>query len=123
MSTWNVTVQVDAPDRDKAKALLTDAGFGVSRVTGLRTRTSTDVARPDSRTDRPDGLTLDEARAYVRGYAAAALRYAKSHGIPAAGSDLAELRDNTAAYERDRHPTCHRAGMRELQKWQGWLNA
>lgn len=90
-----------------------------------RTRTHTE------HTDQPDGLTLEESRAYVRGYARGCMAYVKKNGAasvslegpaPAAGTperralgiQLAEL---TRAHEEERHPSAHRAGMAALRKY------
>lgn len=75
--------------------------------------------------DIPSDLDPMEHRAYVRGYAASCMRYAKRHGIPSTSpSDVAvrirsgnpSLRDLTIEYEWARHPAAHRAGLLAIKK-------
>lgn len=75
--------------------------------------------------DRPNGLTKDEERAYVKGYAAACVRYARRYGIPSVTpADVAmrirggepSLHELTVEYEWARHPVAHRAGLLAIKK-------
>ena len=86
-----------------------------------------EVTRPtqthNSRTDRPVGLTRDEERAYVQGYARGCLAYVRKHGGAAMtvragekaspGALAALARD----HEAERHPTAHRAALASLRAW------
>lgn len=66
--------------------------------------------RASSRTDRPEGLTEDEAKAYIKGYAAGCLSYHRKHGNPSPTYAVAN--------EWERHPTAHRKGLAELAAYQ-----
>lgn len=83
------------------------------------------------RREMPAGLTPIEASVYTRGFSRGCLTYGRKHGTPAVtlegpapaagtaarrelGARLSEL---TAAHEKERHPTAHRAGMAALKKY------
>ena len=129
MGNYTVTITLDAPDRDTARRLVEGAGFTVSKVTAPRTKITTPttgtvpVGRASALTDMPHGLDDLAAKAYVKGYAKGCMTYTRKHGAPSiTGSrgvvvDRVELRRITRAHEWDRHPTAHRAGMRELGRW------
>lgn len=130
MSTFTVTVTIDAPDRETARNLVETAGFTVTKVTAPRVKTTTPtpgtvpVGRASALTDMPAGLDDLAAKAYVKGYAKGCMTYTRKHGAPSiTGSrgvvvDRVELRRITRAHEWDRHPTAHKAGMRELNAHQ-----
>ena len=90
--------------------------------------------RASAFTEMPDGLDRDERRAYIRGYARGCMTYAKKFAAPTATLELPEdgdpeqeaklraefrdmLRDDTVAYEWQRQPSAHKAGLSELRKW------
>lgn len=88
---------------------------------------STTLERPRASAvlDCPPGLTKAESRAYVVGYAAACVRYAKKYGIPSVTpADVAvrirggepTLHELTVEYEWARHPVAHRAGLLAIKK-------
>lgn len=94
--------------------------------------------------DIPDGLSKLERRAYVAGYAASCMRYARTHGIPSnltvqfgeygpprrwkqpkqkldparrLSDTEGTLHERTVDYEWARHPAAHRAGLAALDKY------
>ena len=115
MNTYTVSITVNATSPDHARSMF--PGHTVAKVTAKRTTAPTVTpitpgVRPDSRTDRPAGLDRLESVAYVRGYARGCMAYVKKNGIPR-GDDL---RAATIERDWDRHPSAHKAGLRELAR-------
>lgn len=93
--------------------------------------------RASALTDMPPGLDEYQQKAYIRGYAKAACRYVKKFGAPSTDEAppvreegetakkyaarraifVLNLRNMAIEHEWQRHPTCHKAGMTELRRW------
>lgn len=124
MNTIRATLQCDET-KETVRALLEQAGFTVTRIATPRpTGTVVTPRNPFTRvtplTDMPKGLTPDEHRAYIRGYAKGAMVYVRKYGTPGLSGRRATkaiLRQRAIEHEWDRHPSCHRAAMNELQIW------
>jgi hypothetical protein len=125
--TIQATVAVEADTPAAARSILQAAGFKVVRIAKPKTPPVTERAegiRVSARTDMPAGLDHHERQAYVRGYAKGCTAWIKKNGSPAVqhkpgeAVDVAALRSRTIDHEWDRHPSCHRAGLSELKRWQ-----
>ena len=124
-ATVHVTIEVTVPAagaREAARRLAEGAGLRVLRATVKRDPVTTE--RPDVRAsadlDVPRGLSDLERWSYVRGYARGCLVYARKYGTPTMTGDVdrAELHAVTVRHEWDRHPSAHKAGLAELNRWQ-----
>lgn len=124
MKVHPVTVLIEAESLEGARLLASAAGFTV-KVT--RPRIAVGITephpfvRPSATLDMPAGLTPDERKAYVKGYAAGCLTYVKKNGVPRADGDArtsktvhAALVAATRQAEWDRHPAAHRKALSEL---------
>ncbi|HET6917239.1 MAG TPA: hypothetical protein VFH56_14190 [Acidimicrobiales bacterium] len=122
-----VTVEIDTTSKNMARAAVEDAGFTVVRVTAPKGKTAavssrSPFQRASSLMDMPTDLDRFEVRAYVKGYAKGCLTYVRKYGAPSITGqpvDRSELHRKTVEHEWDRHETAHKAGMRELAKYQG----
>lgn len=89
-----------------------------------------DGGRADALTDMPAGLDRDAQRAYVRGYAKGCMCFTRKHGAPSVigievrhglafptAEQRMELHRLTITHAWDRHPTAHRAALRELNAY------
>lgn len=67
----------------------------------------------------PSGLSFGERQAYRKGWDTAARKFIKDHGLPSSrlpdGGDLGPV---TAAYNAEREPLAHKAGMAALGRYQ-----
>lgn len=117
---YTVTIQVEADSPSEVKARFAGMGLTPTRVTAKREPgviTQLDPKhRPDALTDMPAGLTVEERKAYVRGYARGAMAYTKKHGGPR-GDTWEAVHASTLAYMQARHAACHTAGMKMLNIW------
>jgi hypothetical protein len=132
-----VTIAYDGTDREAARRAVESAGFTVTRIAAQRAPGATvaRIGRASALVDMPHGLDKAAQAAYVRGYATGCHRYTRKHGAPslndvvvtvdeegrihahATDAQRAELARLTRAHEWDRHPTAHRAGMKELNAY------
>lgn len=117
---YTVTIEVEAHSPSEVKARFASMGLTPTRVAAKRApgviAQLDPNHRPDALTDMPADLTIEERKAYVRGYARGAITYTKKHGGPR-GDTWEDVHASTLAYMQARHATCHSAGMKMLGTW------
>lgn len=123
--TVTCTVEFEGLDKDQARRALVAAGFSVARVAVKAPKSNVTTMdrsfRASATTDMPDGLTREEAKQYIAGYAKGA--WARRAGLPQmqltedGEPDWAGLTEQMKAFEWARHPSCHQAGMKRLTEY------